>query len=56
MGLVALAAVIYAVMSLYFSRENERRARGDEDHTIVGMSKEDVDEMGDRSPRFVYSI
>lgn len=54
--MVAFASVVYAFMWLYLSRVNARRARGDEDHKIQGMSEQEVKELGDDSPRFVYTI
>jgi MFS transporter, ACS family, DAL5 transporter family protein len=33
---------------------NKARARGDEDEKIAGMTEEEIDEMGDESPRFRY--
>lgn len=56
LAMVAFASVVYAFMWLYLSRVNARRARGDEDHKIQGMSEQEVKELGDDSPRFVYTI
>jgi hypothetical protein len=54
--MVAFASTVYAVMWLYFAKVNARRARGDEDHKIEGLSHEEIAELGDDSPRFVYTI
>ncbi|KAI6782784.1 putative MFS transporter [Emericellopsis cladophorae] len=35
---------------------NKRRKAGKEDYKIEGMTDEDVNALGDRSPRFVYTI
>ena len=56
LAMVAFASAVYAFMWLYYSRVNARRARGDEDHKIQGMSDEEINELGDDSPRFVYTI
>jgi hypothetical protein len=56
LSMVAFASVVYALMWFYFSRVNARRARGDEDHKIQGMSEQEIKELGDDSPRFVYTI
>ena len=56
LAMVAFASVVYAFMWFYLSRVNARRARGDEDHKIQGMSEQEVKELGDDSPRFVYTI
>lgn len=54
--MVAFASSVYAFMWFYFARVNARRARGDEDHRIQGMSDHEINELGDDSPRFVYTI
>jgi hypothetical protein len=55
MGLLALAAVIYGSMSAYFSYANRRRSRGDEDSKKEGMTADEIEELGDRSPKYVYT-
>jgi hypothetical protein len=55
MGLIALAAVIYGSMSVYFSYANRRRAGGDGDGKVEGMTTHEIEELGDRSPRYIYT-
>lgn len=43
-------------MSLYLNHVNQRRRAGKEDYKIVGLSEEQINALGDRSPRFVYTI
>jgi len=52
--MVAMASLIYAFFWWWYARENERRARGEEDQKLEGKTEEEVLEMGDDSPRFVY--
>jgi hypothetical protein len=42
-------------MSLYFARANGRRSEGKEDEKMAALSDEDVEELGDRSPRYVFT-
>ncbi|ORY15893.1 major facilitator superfamily domain-containing protein [Clohesyomyces aquaticus] len=56
MAMVAWACLCYAFMWFYFARVNAQREKGDEDHTVHGMVDEDIAELGDDSPRFVYTI
>jgi hypothetical protein len=56
MALLALAALIYGGMSVYFGYVNKRRANGLEDSKFEGMTEEEVEELGDRSPRYVYTL
>jgi len=55
MGLLALAAAIYGGMSAYFSFANKRRRNGAEDNKVEGMTMDEVEELGDRSPRYIYT-
>jgi hypothetical protein len=55
LGLVAMAAIVYGLMSVYFTNANKRRTRGDEDAKFAGMGAEEIDELGDRSPRFMFA-
>lgn len=56
MAMVAFASCVYAFLTFHYSRVNARRAKGLEDHKIQGMSDEEIAELGDDSPRFVYTI
>lgn len=53
--MVAMATVLYAIMWFYFKRENKRRSAGKEDARIVGKTEEEIAEMGDENPRFVFT-
>ncbi|KAJ5298256.1 uncharacterized protein N7443_006376 [Penicillium atrosanguineum] len=55
LGLVGFAGVLYGMMWLALRAINKRRARGLEDEKIASLSEEEIQEMGDRNPRFVYS-
>ena len=54
--MVGCASLIYLFMWQYFERENRRRGNGREDVKVAGMSEEEVAELGDQSPRFVYTV
>ncbi|KAL8947333.1 MAG: hypothetical protein Q9222_006373 [Ikaeria aurantiellina] len=54
-ALLALSAVISGVLWWTMVRINKRRAAGKEDGKLVGLSEEQIDELGDKSPRFVYA-
>lgn len=55
LSLVATAAILYGLMFTYFTNTNKKRMRGDEDDKIAGLSDEQIQELGDRSPRFIYA-
>ncbi|KAL4937238.1 hypothetical protein BDV06DRAFT_216033 [Aspergillus oleicola] len=52
LGLVGFAGVVYGIMWVYYEWKNKQRDRGVEDAKIEGMSDEQIEEMGDMSPRF----
>jgi hypothetical protein len=56
LSLVGFSLLVFAGMSAYFSAENRKRLQGKEDYKIEGMSDEDIDELGDRSPRYLYTV
>ncbi|MCJ1428293.1 hypothetical protein MMC29_006202 [Sticta canariensis] len=56
LSLVAFAILVYASMSLVLSRENSRRQEGKEDARVANKSDEEIEELGDASPRFRYTI
>jgi hypothetical protein len=56
LGLVGFSAVIYAGMSLYFTGINRERRAGKEDWKMAGKSEEQIAEMGDENPRYMYVI
>lgn len=53
--MVGMASIIFASMSLHLSRKNEGRRNGEEDAKIANMSEDDVAELGDESPRFIFN-
>jgi hypothetical protein len=54
--MVGYAGLVYCFFWWYFRRQNARREAGMEDWKIEGMGEEEVMEMGDRSPRYRYTI
>ncbi|KAH8431558.1 putative MFS transporter [Aspergillus melleus] len=56
LSLVGFAGVVYGLMWVYYRGKNNRRDRGMEDYKVEGMTEEEIEEMGDRSPRFRYSL
>ena len=55
-ALLAYGVFIYGFMSLYLSHVNKRRREGKEDHKIAGLTEAEIEVLGDKSPRFVYTI
>ncbi|PWY83454.1 phosphoglycerate mutase-like protein [Aspergillus heteromorphus CBS 117.55] len=52
LSLVGFAGSIYGLMWWYYHMKNKRREQGLEDDKVAGLTEEEIEEMGDRSPRF----
>ncbi|QMW45059.1 hypothetical protein G4B11_008479 [Aspergillus flavus] len=55
LGLVGFAGIVYGLMWFYYHQKNMRRVQGFEDEKVAGMTDEEIEELGDKSPRFIYS-
>jgi hypothetical protein len=55
MSLVALGALIYAAMFLYFHHENRRRAQGKRDSVMRDKTEAEILCLGDENPRFLFA-
>ncbi|KAI6782675.1 putative transporter -like protein [Emericellopsis cladophorae] len=55
MGFIAIAAAVYLLMWWWFRRQNQRKMNGEEDHKVVGMTEEEIEELGEHNPRFRYT-
>lgn len=50
-----MEAVVLTFMSVYFLQKNKRRMQGKEDGKLAGMQEQEVSELGDESPRFMFT-
>ncbi|EAW08833.1 putative MFS transporter [Aspergillus clavatus NRRL 1] len=55
LSMVGFAGIVYGLMWLYYHQENIRRANGLKDDKVAGMTEEEIEELGDKSPRFRYT-
>ncbi|EME40124.1 hypothetical protein DOTSEDRAFT_91393 [Dothistroma septosporum NZE10] len=55
MSLVALGAVIYGVMYLFFTAENKKRLSGAKNDKLRGLNEEEILALGDESPHFEFA-
>jgi len=56
LGMVSFAMVVYAFMWWYFGYENKKRINGERDYKIEDLSEEEIADLGDENPKFLYSI
>ncbi|KXJ87475.1 major facilitator superfamily domain-containing protein [Microdochium bolleyi] len=54
-GMLALAFCIHLYVHLHFKRMNKRKLEGKEDWRIEGKSEEEIAEMGEDNPRYMYT-
>ena len=54
-AVLAVSVVMDLILWWYMVRTNKRRKAGKEDYKIVGMTDEEVNELGDQSPRYIYA-
>ncbi|KAI4205287.1 MAG: hypothetical protein LQ350_000610 [Teloschistes chrysophthalmus] len=55
LALLALSAAVSGVLWYTYVRTNERRRAGLEDEKVRGMTDEEIDELGDESPRYIFA-
>ncbi|KAH6880442.1 major facilitator superfamily domain-containing protein [Thelonectria olida] len=55
-GMLGVSFLLNVALILHFSRVNKRRDEGKEDHLIEGKTEIEIEAMGEKSPRFRFSI
>ena len=55
-GLLALGIVIYVALHLYFKKANKRKLEGKGDWRMEGKSEEEIAEIGEDNPQYLYTI
>ncbi|KAM4057875.1 major facilitator superfamily protein [Hirsutella rhossiliensis] len=56
LSMVALGITIYSLMWLWYRRENKRRAGAQLSDEHRRMKEEELEELGDDSPRYMYTV
>ena len=56
LGLLVISALANVVLWWAMVSTNQQRRAGMEDWKLSGKTEEEVDEMGDDSPRYIYAI
>ncbi|KAH7329636.1 major facilitator superfamily domain-containing protein [Stachybotrys elegans] len=55
-GMLALAVCIHAAVYTNFKILNKRKLEGKEDWRIEGKTEEEINEMGEHNPRYLYTL
>jgi sugar phosphate permease len=56
LAVVTMSAAIFVGMRFYYVRINKNRAEGKEDWKMEGKTDAEIEEMGDKSPRYIYIV
>ncbi len=56
LSLVGFASLIYGQLWWFLAQENKKRREGQRDAQYEHLSEEQMAELGDESPRFMYTI
>jgi hypothetical protein len=55
LAMVGTSAFIYLSFWAYFRYLNKRKLDGKDDHKVQGKTPEEIEEMGEHNPRFLYT-
>ncbi|KAJ3534006.1 hypothetical protein NM208_g7729 [Fusarium decemcellulare] len=55
MGMLAFSMLLNVILHLHFKRQNKLRDEGKQDYLLEGKTEEEIESMGERSPRFRFT-
>lgn len=55
-GMLCLAVAIHTTVYLHFKRLNKRKLSGQEDWRLEGKTEEEINEMGEHNPKYLYTL
>lgn len=56
MGMLVVSFTLNLILHLHFKRQNKLRDEGKQDYLIEGKTEEEIEAMGEKSPRFRFAI
>ncbi|CAG9948031.1 unnamed protein product [Clonostachys rosea f. rosea IK726] len=56
MGMLFFSLLLNIILTWHFNRQNKLRDEGKQDHLMDGKTEEEIEAMGERSPRFRFAI
>lgn len=54
-GLLCLSLGVYVTMFTHWTRLNKRKLRGDDDYLTEGKSREEIADLGDKNPAYLFT-
>lgn len=55
-GLLTLGICLYTALHMYFRIQNKKKREGKFDYLMEGKTEEEIEEMGEHNPRYMYTI
>lgn len=56
MGMLVVSFTLNLILHLHFKRQNKLRDEGKQDYLIEGKTEDEIEAMGEKSPRFRFAI
>lgn len=56
LGMLALGIGLYTALHIYFKIQNKRKREGKCDNLMEGKTEDEIAEMGEHNPRYMYTI
>jgi len=56
LAMLTYALVVFSFMHFYFKKDNKKKLRGDYDYIVEGMTEAEANELGEKNPRYLWSI
>lgn len=56
MGMLVVSLILNIILHLHFKRQNKLRDEGKMDYLLEGKTEEEIEAMGEKSPRFRFAI
>ncbi|OSS51349.1 hypothetical protein B5807_03897 [Epicoccum nigrum] len=55
-GLLVLGVILYTSLHFWYRNQNNRKIEGKEDYRTDGLSEEEINELGEHNPRYLYTL
>ncbi|SCO91032.1 related to putative tartrate transporter [Fusarium oxysporum] len=56
MGMLVVSLILNIILHLHFKRQNKLRDEGKQDYLLEGKTEEEIESMGERNPRFRFTV
>jgi len=55
-GMLGLGIILYTALTVYFRMQNKKKREGKYDYLMEGKTEEQIAELGENNPRYMYTI